>query len=274
MDARLLMVDDDRKLQKLVREYLESYDYMFHSLYSGAGDQVERALREHEPDLVILDIMLPEKDGLEILRDLRRDPVGRRLPVLMLTARGDETDRIVGLELGADDYLAKPFNPRELLARIRAILRRTREAQENLSASGESGPDATPSDSAAAANGEAGSAEDGRTATLSSGRIELNRAKLECRVGGAPVELSSAEFQLLAVFLEAPGIVLSRDELMNRTKGRDYMGFERSIDVHISKIRTKLERAGEADRIKTVWGAGYMLVDRGAGEDATRDETQ
>lgn len=237
------MIDDDRKLQKLVREYLEGYDFMLHSLYSGTGDQVETALREHRPDLVILDIMLPGKDGLEILRDLRRE---HRVPVLMLTARGEETDRIVGLELGADDYLAKPFNPRELLARIRAILRRTQES---------SPPE---SEVMVQASGDASANE---SALLGSGAIVLNRAKLACSVGDTELDLSSAEFQLLAVFLEAPGIVLSRDELMNRTKGRDYMGFERSIDVHISKIRTKLEQAGEPDRIKTVWGAGYMLVE-------------
>ncbi|MEQ9366594.1 MAG: response regulator, partial [Leptospirales bacterium] len=224
MDARLLMIDDDRKLQKLVREYLESYDYMFHSLYSGTGDQVERALREHGPDLVILDIMVPGKDGLEILRDLRRDPLGRRLPVLMLTARGDETDRIVGLELGADDYLAKPFNPRELLARIRAILRRTRDASgdggqaRKFDAGQARGPDARATNEAAAPSGDAGKAP----GILRSGEIELNRAKMVCRAGKTELDLSSAEFQLLAVLLEAPGVVLSRDELMNRTKGRDY----------------------------------------------------
>ena len=250
MDAKLLMIDDDRKLQKLVREYLAGYDFMLHSLYSGVDDQVANALREFQPDLVILDIMLPGKDGLEILRDLRRK---HTVPVLMLTARGEDTDRIVGLELGADDYLAKSFNPRELLARIRAILRRTRTAEEA----------ATPGEGASALrSGESLTTEQkAAAAVLTSGGIVLNRAKLSCTVRGRELDLSSAEFQLLAVFLEAPGTALSRDELMNRTKGRDYMGFERSIDVHISKIRTKLEQAGETDRIKTVWGQGYMLVE-------------
>jgi two-component system phosphate regulon response regulator OmpR len=254
MDAKLLIIDDDRKLQKLVREYLEGYDFMIVSLYDGVGDRVSAAIREHQPDLIILDIMLPGKDGLEILRDLRHE---HRLPVIMLTARGEDTDRIVGLELGADDYLAKPFNPRELLARIRAILRRTRTPQ-----SGE-GDGAQAADSArsavAASSGEAGAGSAG--SIVRCGPIELDHAKHVCRVNGRNLELSSAEFQLLRVLLEAPGVVLSRDELMNRTKGRDYMAFERSIDVHISKIRHKLESAGEANRIKTVWGAGYMLLE-------------
>ena len=179
-----------------------------------------------------------------MLRDLRQSHP--RLPVIMLTARGEETDRIVGLELGADDYLAKPFNPRELLARIRAILRRFGEAKVAPATSTDSSR--TPDSSV------------DEEAPLHSGNIEVDRARLECRVDGAAIELAGAELQILAALLEAQGQVLSRDELMNRTKGRDYMGFERSIDVHISRLRTRLEQAGAPNRIKTVRGAGYQQV--------------
>lgn len=246
MEAKLLIVDDDRKLQELLREYLSGLGFEIAAHFDG-GPGVEEAVRTHRPDLLILDVMLPRRDGLEILRDLRKD--FRALPVIMLTARGDDSDRIVGLELGADDYLPKPFNPRELLARIRAVMRRFKEP---------GGADAAEVPEPAK-NGE----------PLRCGRIVLDPRRFVVTVGDQELELSSVELRLLELFLKHVGETLSRDEIMNHLHGRDYMGFERSIDVHVSRIRAHLEQAGEPNRIRTVRGAGYRFVETdasGAGE--------
>ncbi len=178
--------------------------------------------------------MLPGKDGLEILKEIRRD---FDLPVMMLTAKGEDTDRIVGLELGGDDYLAKPFNPRELLARIKAILRRA-------------GP-GVPFDSDAR-----------KPVFIKAGGLTLNTARQTVSTEKREIELSSAEYRILEVLMKNPNTVLSRDQLMTLARGRDFMAFDRSIDVHISKLRAKLESDPHSPRrIKTIWGSGYMFID-------------
>ncbi len=233
MIKKALIVDDDAKLQDLLRTYLEGYGFEVTSLPDGA--MVMETIEKQRPDIVVLDIMMPGKDGLEVLREIR---TRHTVPVVMLTARGEDTDRIVGLELGADDYLPKPFNPRELLARMKAILRRT-EA------------DAVPQ--------ETGHAGD----SIRIGGLELDLLRLVLRFGEEQVELSTAEFRLLETMMERPNTVLSRDTLMTLARGRDFMAFDRSIDVHISKLRAKLEAlTGSRDWIRTHWGSGYMFTDR------------
>lgn len=229
---RVLIIDDDEKLRKLLGEYLK--DHGFHSTCIADGADVLRVLSTDRPDLVILDIMLPGKDGLEVLKEIRKE---HGLPVIMLTARGDDTDRIVGLELGADDYLPKPFNPRELLARMKAVLRRT-------------------------VNEDRGGGEKARHNIINAAGISLNTAKQTVVVEGREMELSTAEFRVLEVLMKNPNTVMSRDQLMTLARGRDFTAFDRSIDVHISKLRSKVEADPNAPkRIKTIWGAGYMLVD-------------
>jgi len=193
------------------------------------------AIAEDKPDIIILDIMMPGKDGLEILKEIRSR---HAVPVIMLTARGDDMDRIVGLELGADDYLAKPFNPRELLARMKAVLRRAEAdtpAQKTLDIKD----------------------------TICIGELELDLLQQVLCFRGQQAELSTAEFKLLEAMMERPNTVLSRDTLMSLARGRDFMAFDRSIDVHISHLRAKLESlTGNRDWIKTHWGSGYIFVDR------------
>ena len=231
MDKKILLVDDDKKLRKLLKEYLE--DYGFEVLLLADGLSVLQTIHEESPDLLILDIMMPKKDGLEVLRDIRREIM---IPVIMLTAKGEDADRIVGLELGADDYLPKPFNPRELLARMKAVLRRISVEQ-------------------------AEPPEKGSSHFLHAGGLTLNKAKRTAVVDGKEAELSATEYALLKALMERPDTVLTRDELMNLARGRDFMAFDRSIDVHISKLRAKLEADPRSPRrIKTVWGSGYMFV--------------
>ncbi|HAS90069.1 MAG TPA: two-component system response regulator OmpR [Desulfovibrio sp.] len=225
----VLIVDDDAKLRELLTQYLEGYGYVVSTLPSGEG--LIEEVKNSSPAIVILDIMMPGKDGLEVLRDLRPHS---NVPVIMLTAKGEDTDRIVGLELGADDYISKPFNPRELLARIKAVLRRAQE------------PD--------------------RAATQNSGQLKvtgviLHLAHQKLEIEGESVELSSTEFKLLKALMEKPGQPLTRDDLMTSVWGKDFNAFDRSIDVHISKLRALLKPYPDHEgRIKTVWGTGYMFV--------------
>ena len=232
MDKKALIVDDDQKLRALLTEYLAEFGYQTATLSDGR--RILSAIKTENPHIVILDIMLPHKDGFEILKEIR---TAFTVPVIMLTARGEDADRIVGLELGADDYLSKPFNPRELLARIRAVLRR----------------------SAVTILGEAGQ---GGNHLIEAGGLILNKAKRVVRVENEEVALSSTEFEILKVLMEHPNRTLSRDQLMSMAKGRDFMAFDRSIDVHISKLRAKVESNPRSpERIKTVWGTGYIFVD-------------
>ena len=232
MENRVLIIDDDEKLRKLLREYLEENGFQVRSLADGSG--VLKTIHSESPNIIILDIMLPGRDGLDVLKEIRRD---HAIPVIMLTAKGEDTDRIVGLELGADDYLPKPFNPRELLARMKAVLRRiVSEKREE-------------------------SVED-QCLIIKAGGLTLNKARQSIIRGDQELELSSTEYRILEVLMKHPNIVLSRDQLMNLARGRDFMAFDRSIDVHISKLRAKLESDPRSPkRIKTVWGSGYMFMD-------------
>jgi two-component system phosphate regulon response regulator OmpR len=232
MDKKVLIVDDDRKLRELLTEYLTEFGFQVTTIPDGRG--ILEALKAENPDIIILDIMLPHKDGFEILREVRTT---FSVPVIMLTARGEDADRIVGLELGADDYLPKPFNPRELLARIRAVLRRA---------------DSQP----------AGGPEGDEDHLVEAGGLTLNKAKRVINMGSDEVALSSTEFEILRVLMEHPNRTLSRDQLMSMARGRDFMAFDRSIDVHISKLRAKVEADPRSpERIQTVWGIGYIFVD-------------
>jgi len=227
---KVLIVDDDVKLQKLLRQYLEDFGFTVMSLKVAAG--VLQAIEESSPHILILDIMLPDRDGFDVLRDVRRH---YGLPVIMLTARGEETDRIIGLELGADDYLPKPFNPRELLARMKAVMRRVQPG---------------------------GSMEKGGEADIiAAGGLTLDSASHILRGSNGELELSITEYRILELLMLKKNTVLSRDEIMNYARGRDFIAFERSIDVHISKLRSKVDSLkGNKNCIKTMWGSGYMFV--------------
>jgi len=232
LGKRVLLVDDDSKLRKLLTEYLQDYGCEVVALEDGS--EVSKTILRKAPDIVILDIMLPGRSGLDVLREIRlRFPV----PVIMLTAKGEDADRIVGLELGADDYLPKPFNPRELLARMKAVLRRGQILDSGIE----------------------GDKED---LLLESGGLVLNRAKQVLVREGTEVPLSTTEYKILEALMKHPNRVLSRDQLMTLARGRDFMAFDRSIDVHISKLRAKIEDDPRTPvRIKTVWGSGYMFVE-------------
>jgi two-component system phosphate regulon response regulator OmpR len=232
MGKEVLLVDDDEKLLKLVKEYLEGYGFRVLTLPDGSA--VMKTIAKHSPDIVILDVMLPGRDGLDILKEIRAE---YSLPVIMLTAKGEHADRIVGLELGADDYLPKPFNPRELLARVKAVLRRPPylEDEEGI--------------------------ED-KTTFIKVGGLSLNRARQTLLLEDREVELSTTEYKVLEALMRRPNMVMTRDQLMNLARGRDFMAFDRSIDVHISKLRAKLAPFPNYKKcIKTVWGAGYMFVE-------------
>jgi two-component system response regulator CpxR len=228
MDS-LLIVDDDVELCEMLESYLHSEGFRVASVHS-AADGVEESLSGRY-SLMILDVMLPGKSGFEVLRRIRADS---NIPVLMLTARGDEVDRIVGLEVGADDYLAKPFNPRELVARIRAILRRA----------------AIPSE-------QASDRERGRSLVI--GDVQMDLGARWVRVGREEVELTSVEFDLLKLLLRSAGRTVSRAEISRSVLNRPLHASDRSIDVHISSLRRKLGRGpGDRERIRTVRGVGYL----------------
>jgi DNA-binding response OmpR family regulator len=238
MSARVaaLLVDDDARLGALVAEYLGRNDVDV--TVAADGERGLAALGKRRFDVVLLDVMLPGLDGLEVCRRIRAAPELAAMPVVMLTAKGDDVDRIVGLELGADDYLPKPFNPRELLARIRAVLRRT---------------------------GAAGPPPPGRAARFRAGGLAIDFEAREVTVSGRRRVLTHYEFELLAALARAAGRVLSREQLLDALKGTEYEAFDRSIDVHVSKLRAKLEPDPRAPRyIKTVRGVGYRLA---AGEE-------
>ena len=225
---RILVIDDDAELCELVAEYLQSEGFAPEVVHHGEQG-IERAL-QGEFALLVLDVMLPGANGFEVLRRVR---AASRVPVLMLTARGDDVDRIVGLELGADDYLPKPFNPRELVARIRAILRRSK-----------------PEPSATVASER-----------LTLGDIELDKGARVVRRAGALIELTTVEFDLLEVLLRAAGRVVTREELAAQVLGRRFAPFDRSVDMHVSNLRKKLgHRIGEVERIRSVRGVGYIYV--------------
>jgi len=234
MRQHLLMIEDDARLAGMVAEYLEQNGFSVSRAADGLSglEQLSAASHDGFPDLVILDLMLPDIDGLEVCRRLRALPAPvAQTPVLMLTAKGDPMDRIIGLEMGADDYLPKPFEPRELLARIRAILRRR-------------------TDTAPASQ-----------KTLRFGSLEIDRDARTVQVSDATCDLTSYQFDLLAALAERAGRVLTRDQIMEAVRGRELDAFDRSIDVHMGRIRAAIEADPKnPKRILTVRGVGYVFA--------------
>jgi DNA-binding response OmpR family regulator len=232
---QLLIIDDDRELCELVAELLSEEGFRVEvANRSEAG--LERAL-SGEHSLVVLDVMMPGMNGFEVLRRLRAE--GSDIHVLMLTARGDDVDRIVGLEIGADDYLPKPFNPRELIARIQAIMRRVRQ------------------------RGAGGAALEGSAAPnrVSVGDVEVDTGTRRVWRDGETIELTNVEYEILAILLRSAGLVVKREELVRSVLGRELSVFDRSIDMHISHLRKKLgHQMGDVERIKTVRGVGYIYA--------------
>ncbi|NUZ07247.1 response regulator [Piscinibacter koreensis] len=236
MTARLLLIDDDARLSSMVRDYLGQAG--FEVTAAGSLAEGRELLAAHTYDALILDLMLPDGDGLDLCRALRADPRTRQLPLLMLTARGEPLDRIVGLELGADDYLTKPFEPRELLARVKALLRRA-------------SPHAAGDD------------------VMRFGRLEIDLGARVARLDGKVCDLTGHQFDLLVVLAQSPGRVLSRDQIMDALKGHPLEAFDRSIDVHISRIRSVIEDDPKMPRrVLTVRGAGYVFARK---QDADQD---
>jgi len=228
MTSRLLLIDDDARLATMVKDYLGPAGFEIDTAASLSAGRA--SLAEHAYDALVLDLMLPDGDGLDLCREVRANPRTRHLPLLMLTARGEPLDRIVGLELGADDYLPKPFEPRELLARVKALLRR-----------------AAPQ----AAGDE----------VLRFGRLEVDLGARVARLDGVQVDLTGHQFDLLVVLARSPGRVLSRDQIMDSLKGHPLEAFDRSIDVHISRIRSVIEDDPKNPRrVLTVRGAGYVFA--------------
>ncbi|AQU81705.1 MAG: response regulator [Halomonas sp.] len=229
--ATLMVVDDDPEIRELLADYLGRHGYQV--LTADGADSLYRLLADQTPDLLIVDVMMPGDDGFTVCRELRKTS---ETPIIMLTASADDTDRILGLELGADDYIGKPFNPRELLARIKAVLRRTRCAPPVL--------------------------PPGQARWVSFGNWQLDRMTRELiDLQGERTALSGADFQLLQVFLERPGTVITRDDLYALTRGRDAPPLDRSIDVHVCRLRQRLgEDAQHSQLIRTVRGAGYVLT--------------
>jgi two-component system response regulator CpxR len=227
---RVLVVDDDPELCHLVKQYLEGEGLAVSVVHSGAEGKLAGISGDYE--CIVLDVMLPDIKGFDVLRELR---IRVRTPVLMLTARGDEFDRVLGLEMGADDYLSKPFSPRELLARIGAVLRRSGWQSEE--------------------------SDTRRPLSIRSGDLELDLAARSASKSGEYLHLTSAEFDLLQIFLESPGQVLSRETLAERVLGRKFSPFDRSIDLHVSNLRRKLgPQTDGTERIRSVRAIGYLYA--------------
>ncbi|MFQ6058462.1 MAG: response regulator transcription factor [Anaerolineae bacterium] len=220
---KVLVVDDEKNIVELARLYLTKDGYEV--IRAADGEEALKKVKAQAPDLVILDIMLPKVDGWEVCRRLRQ--AGDDVPIIMLTARSDDVDRIVGLELGADDYVVKPFNPRELVARVKAVLRRYQAGLKPA-----------------------------KVITL--GDLRLDQERREVRVKDELITLRAKEFDLLAYLAQNRGLVLSRDQILNAVWGYDYYGDTRTVDVHIAHLRDKLAQSSVA--IETVWGVGYKLV--------------
>ncbi len=225
----VLVADDEPGIAGLVRDYLVRAG--FRVLTAGDGPAALRLARAERPSLLVLDLMLPGLDGLDVARALRADPVTRKLPIIMLTARVEETDRILGLELGADDYITKPFSPREVVARVRAVLRRVE-------------------DQAAPAP------------VLRAGDLTIDLERRAVRRASAPVELTATEFDLLAVLAREPGRSFTRGQLVDRVFEPDYAGYDRTVDAHIKNLRRKIEDDPRAPRyVLTVYGVGYKFAE-------------
>ena len=235
MTARLLLIDDDIRLTGMVGDYLRTNGYEVDC--AGTLAQGRERLRGQPYDALVLDLMLPDGDGLELTKELRADPRHKRLPLLMLTARGEPLDRVVGLELGADDYLPKPFEARELLARIKALLRRAHPEPDG-------------------------------DEVLRFGRLEVDLGARQARIAGQACDLTGHQFDLLVVLAQSAGRVLSRDQIMDALKGHPMEAFDRSIDVHVSRIRACIEDdAKTPKRVLTVRGAGYVFAKKQDADD-------
>jgi len=224
MEKTVLIIDDDEKLNELLSDYLVRFGFTVKTA-TQPSDGLELLERE-PPDIIILDIMLPEMDGFEVCKEIRKT---HTVPILMLTARGEVTDRIVGLELGADDYLPKPFEPRELVARLQSILRRSKE---------------TPS-----------------SERIKCGPLVVDLAKQTVLLGTEKIELTTMEFEVLALFLKNPGKVLTRDRILAKTHDLDWEAFNRTVDVLVSRLRQKLKDDPKNPRfLRTIWGKGYKFI--------------
>ena len=225
MKQRILVVDDDKEVVRLMRAYLEQAGYEVLVAYD--GETAVHNLRREKPDLMLLDLMLPDRDGWDITRLVRGDPALAHMPIIMLTARVEDTDKIIGLEIGADDYVTKPYNPREVVARVRARLRSPGAHQPQ---------------------------------TLRVGGLEMDVERREVRIDGRSVELTPTEFNLLQVLLSRAGYVLTRSELISKGLGVDYEGLERTLDSHMRNLRHKIEPdSTQPTYIHTVYGVGYRL---------------
>lgn len=226
MGAKVLVVDDEAQIVRVLRGYLEKAG--FSVLTASNGPEALRVARQERPDLIILDLMLPGMDGLDVCRTLRKES---GVPIIMLTARVEEADRLIGLELGADDYVTKPFSPREVVARVRAVLRRTQAALK------------PPVDE-----------------TLIVGDLRLDVSRRVLFVSGRQVELTPSEFEILRLMMRSPGRVFTREQLLEATQGSAYEGYERTIDTHIKNLRHKIEKSPrQPEYILTVHGVGYKI---------------
>ena len=231
MAQRILVVDDDKSIVKVLVGYLEQSGYQVSTAYD--GESALHVLRRERPDLILLDLMMPNRDGWEVTQIVRADKTLAPTPIIMITARIDDTDKIVGLELGADDYIPKPFNPREVVARVKALLRRVRLDQS---------PNAAPQ-------------------ILTQGGLKLDMDQRTLTVDSQIVELTRTEFNLLEAFLSNPGFTLTRDDLLEKSMGYAYEGLGRALDTHIRNLRRKIE--ADPDNpiyIQTVYGVGYRLA--------------
>ncbi len=227
LEERILIVDDDREIVRLLRSYLERERYAVSIAYN--GETALQVLRRASPKLMLLDLMLPDRDGWEITRTVRGDERLANTLIIMLTARVEDTDKIIGLELGADDYVTKPFNPREVVARVRALLRRTQRAAAS------------------------------RVRTV--GALQMDVEGRNVKVRGTAVELTPTEFSLLQTLMESPGYVFTRTELMERALGYEYSGVDRMLDSHIKNLRRKIEADPRKPQlVQTVYGVGYRLA--------------
>ncbi|MDQ5853005.1 MAG: response regulator transcription factor [Chloroflexota bacterium] len=230
MSRTILVVDDEPRIVQIARDYLERAG--FRVLSAGEGDRALSIARDERPNLIVLDLMLPGMDGLDVTRALRRDPLLAAIPIIMLTARVEESDKLVGLELGADDYLTKPFSPRELVARVRAVLRRTEGNQ-------------TPA------------------TVLRFGDLVVDLDRRNVTLRGQPVELTPTEFELLQILAREPGRPFTRAQLLERAYDVAYAGYDRTVDAHIKNLRRKLEPDPRGPRyIITLYGVGYKFAEQ------------
>jgi two-component system alkaline phosphatase synthesis response regulator PhoP len=225
----ILVVDDEPGIVQIARDYLDRAG--FKVITAGDGDTALRLARTERPSLLVLDLMMPGRDGLDVTRMLRQEPATRKLPIIMLTARVEETDKLIGLELGADDYMTKPFSPRELVARVRAVLRRA-EGDEHTAA------------------------------VISVGELSIDFERRSVKRNGEPLELTATEFDLLAVLAREPGRPFTRTQLIERVYDVSYVGYDRTVDAHIKNLRRKIEPdAQEPIYILTIYGVGYKFVE-------------